>query len=35
DNEGHVVIPQGGALGDEQILRMNWLAEGVQGRIAH
>ncbi len=35
DNEGRVVIARGQALSDEQILRMNWLAEGVQGRIAH
>ena len=33
DNEGHVVIAKGTALGDEQILKMNWLAEGVQGRV--
>ena len=33
DNEGKVVIPQGQALSDAQILQMNWLAEGVQGRI--
>lgn len=34
DNDGHVVIAKGTALGDEQILKMNWLAEGVQGRVA-
>jgi len=34
DNEGHVAIVKGSQLSDEQILRMNWLAEGVQGRIA-
>jgi basic membrane protein A len=34
DNEGHVVIVRGAQLSDEQILRMNWLAEGVQGRVA-
>lgn len=34
DNEGHVVIAKGSALTDEQILKMNWLAEGVQGRVA-
>ena len=33
DNEGHVVIAKGTALGDEQILKMNWLADGVQGRV--
>jgi simple sugar transport system substrate-binding protein len=34
DNEGHVVIAKGTALGDEQILKMNWLVDGVQGRAA-
>ena len=34
DNEGHVVIAKGAQLNDEQILKMNWLAEGVQGRVA-
>lgn len=34
DNEGHVAIAKGSALTDPQILQMNWLAEGVQGRIA-
>jgi len=34
DNEGRVAIAKGSQLSDEQILRMNWLAEGVQGRIA-
>ena len=33
DNEGRVVIAKGAQLNDEQILTMNWLAEGVQGRI--
>ena len=33
DNEGHVVIAKGSALTDDQILKMNWLAEGVQGRV--
>lgn len=33
DNEGHVVIAKGQSLGDEQILNMNWLVEGVQGRV--
>jgi basic membrane protein A len=33
DNEGHVVIAKGAQLGDEQILKMNWLVEGVQGRV--
>ena len=33
DNEGHVVIAKGSALADEQILKMNWLVDGVQGRV--
>lgn len=32
DNEGHVVIARGQSLSDEQILNMNWLVEGVQGK---
>lgn len=35
DNEGRVVIAKGAALSDGQILTMNWLAEGVQGKVAH
>ena len=34
DNEGREVIPAGRTLTDDQILQMNWLAEGVQGRLA-
>jgi len=34
DNQGHVVIPKGTALSDDQILKMNWLVEGVQGSAA-
>jgi basic membrane protein A len=34
DNEGHVVIPKGQSLSDEQILNMNWLVEGVQGKAS-
>jgi basic membrane protein A and related proteins len=34
DNEGREVIPAGKTLTDDQILQMNWLAEGVQGRLA-
>jgi simple sugar transport system substrate-binding protein len=34
DNEGHEVLPQGQALTDAQILSMNFLVSGVQGRIA-
>ena len=33
DNEGREVIAKGQTLGDEQILQMNWLAEGVLGRL--
>ena len=35
DNQGKVVIAQGASLSDAQILQMNWLVEGVQGRVAH
>jgi basic membrane protein A len=31
DNAGQVVLPAGQALGDAQILGMNWLVEGVAG----
>ncbi len=34
DNNGRVVIPKGSQLSDAQILQMNWLLEGVQGRLA-
>jgi len=34
DNEGHTVIAQGQTLGDEQILTMNWLVQGVRGKIS-
>jgi simple sugar transport system substrate-binding protein len=34
DNEGRVVIAKGQSLSDEQILGMNWLVEGAQGRVA-
>lgn len=34
DNEGRVAIPKGQALRDDQILEMNWLVEGVQGKVA-
>ncbi|MFE8644542.1 BMP family ABC transporter substrate-binding protein [Sphingomonas sp. NCPPB 2930] len=33
DNTGTVVIVKGTQLSDEQILKMNWLVEGVQGRV--
>ena len=33
DNAGKIVIAPGQALTDAQILEMNWLAEGVQGRL--
>ena len=34
DNEGHTVIAPGKTLGDEQILTMNWLVQGVQGKVS-
>jgi basic membrane protein A len=34
DNEGKVVSPSGSALTDDQILSMNFLVSGVQGKIA-
>jgi basic membrane protein A and related proteins len=34
DNEGREVIAAGKTLTDAQILEMNWLADGVQGKIA-
>jgi simple sugar transport system substrate-binding protein len=34
DNEGNEVIAAGQALTDAQILQMNWLVEGVQGKLA-
>ena len=34
DNEGRVAIPAGRALSDDEIQNMNWLVEGVVGRIA-
>jgi simple sugar transport system substrate-binding protein len=35
DNEGHTVIEKGQTLSDAQILSMNWLVAGVQGKISH
>lgn len=34
DNEGHRVIEKGQTLSDAQILEMNWLVEGVQGKVS-
>lgn len=34
DNTGHEAIARGQALSDAQILQMNWLVEGVQGKVA-
>lgn len=34
DNEGKEVIAQGQTLSDEQILKMNWLVQGVQGTVS-
>ncbi len=33
DNEGREVIAKGRTLSDEQILKMNWLVQGVQGKL--
>lgn len=33
DNHGQQVIAQGQTLNDEQILKMNWLVQGVQGQL--
>ena len=33
DNQGQVVIAKGAALNDDQIMKMNWLVEGVQGQV--
>ena len=33
DNEGKTAIAAGTSLSDEQILGMNWLVEGVQGKL--
>ena len=34
DNEGKLVVPRGKGLSDAQILAMNYLVSGVQGKIA-
>ncbi len=33
--QGHIVIAKGQTLSDEQILGMNWLVAGVQGKLSH
>jgi basic membrane protein A len=33
DNQGREVIPAGGTLTDAQILQMDWLVEGVSGKL--
>ena len=33
DNEGQEVIAKGRTLTDDQILKMNWLVQGVQGKL--
>jgi len=33
DNAGKEVIAKGQTLSDEQILKMNWLVQGVQGQL--
>jgi len=35
DNEGRPVLPKGQRLTDEQILNMNYLVQGVVGKIGH
>ena len=35
DNEGHEVIAKGHTLSDADILGMNWLVSGVQGKVSH
>ena len=35
DNEGRDAIAAGQVLSDEQFLKMNWLAVGVQGKLSH
>jgi simple sugar transport system substrate-binding protein len=34
DNEGKLVLPAGQSLTDAQILNMNYLVQGVQGRVS-
>ena len=34
DNEGRPVLPKGQRLTDEQILNMNWLVQGVVGKVS-
>jgi basic membrane protein A len=34
DNEGKLVLPAGQSLSDAQILNMNYLVQGVQGRVS-
>jgi basic membrane protein A len=34
DNEGRIAIPANASLSDDEILKMNWLAEGVVGKLA-
>jgi basic membrane protein A len=33
DNDGKLIIPKGKTLSDPQILGMNWLVQGVQGKL--
>ena len=35
DNESKLIVAAGEALSDEQILKMNWLAEGVIGKLGN
>ena len=33
DNDGKLQLPSGQRLSDDQILKMNYLVQGVQGRV--
>ena len=35
DNQGNTVVPAGSSLADREILGMNWLVDGVQGKLAN
>ena len=35
DNEGKLAIAKGKTLSDADILSMNWLVAGVQGKVSH
>ena len=33
DQDGSIVVPEGSVLDTEEIVTMNWLVEGIDGRI--